>query len=433
MRQTVKDILLCLSLSFAAVGLKNFNPGLTIDGPLYAALARQIAVGAEWFHLGGGVPPYQPFFEHPHLFFWITAFWLKIMPHEDWAVRSVSHICFFLTLWGGLSFLRRLSGEKAAAWFPLLMVLMTSNSAWYGNVFMDPMFLLLGAAALCCFVQKRWLWSGALLALSFMTKGTAALAFGPPFLVAAVFLVKDLKGAVRAACACLTVLALYLVLLHLHNPEFLPSHYDRHFTNRFSGRWNFFNVVSKEFLLFALKDSQFLILGILALFAFKKSRLWAWVLATWVLSFSLMYAGAGRMGGWYMLPISLAAAVGAALALGHFFDPRPFTKHLTLVACFFVCLVQYTPVQVQKNKTPEVFFKLRKTFKEIACSRAYCGMTDSVAVTGPIAWTAQVFLSSKESDPNLQCAIQDSGHPVPVALKQKFARVIQVDQFSIYY
>ncbi len=86
-----------LSLAALAVGARNFEEGMSIDGPLYAAIARNIARSGEWFFLHGGVPDFVPFVEHTHLGFWIQALFLRFfrLPIGRLASRATSFMCFF--------------------------------------------------------------------------------------------------------------------------------------------------------------------------------------------------------------------------------------------------------------------------------------------------------------------------------------------------
>ncbi len=88
------------SLAFLSVGARNFEPGLSVDGPLYCTIARNIVRTGEWFYLYGGVPDFVPYAEHPHLGFWGLALWFKLFPMEDWAARIPGHLFYigFLTL-----------------------------------------------------------------------------------------------------------------------------------------------------------------------------------------------------------------------------------------------------------------------------------------------------------------------------------------------
>ena len=69
-----------LCLAAVSVGLKNFEPGISIDGPIFATVARNIARTGEWWLLDCSVPDLVPFAVHPHLGFWILAAVFKILP-----------------------------------------------------------------------------------------------------------------------------------------------------------------------------------------------------------------------------------------------------------------------------------------------------------------------------------------------------------------
>lgn len=90
--------------SFLSVGARNFEEGMSIDGPLYAAISREIARSGEWFRLDARVPDFLPYNEHPHFAFWAQALIFKFLPAADWSARILGHLCYVLFL--GLFFKR---------------------------------------------------------------------------------------------------------------------------------------------------------------------------------------------------------------------------------------------------------------------------------------------------------------------------------------
>src|SRR3989338_5892235 len=102
------------SLSILSVGTRNFEQGITLDGPFYATIAQNIAKSGDWFTLNPSIPDLNPFYGNPHLGFWVFALWLKVFPAADWALRAVNHIYYVLFLNCLFFYVRRRSGTLCA-------------------------------------------------------------------------------------------------------------------------------------------------------------------------------------------------------------------------------------------------------------------------------------------------------------------------------
>jgi 4-amino-4-deoxy-L-arabinose transferase-like glycosyltransferase len=99
-----------LTLAMLSVGARNFELGLSMDAPLYATIARNIARHGDWFRLATTIPEFHPFAEHPHLGFWLLALVFKVLPIADWSARVAGHVFYvaFLLMYATLLLLRDL-------------------------------------------------------------------------------------------------------------------------------------------------------------------------------------------------------------------------------------------------------------------------------------------------------------------------------------
>ena len=257
--RAMADFFWILSLAMVSVGLRNFEPGLSIDGPLYASIARNIARTGEWFRMSGGVPDFQPFAEHPHLGFWIQALFFKILPAQDWSARVMGHVFYVSFLWIFFREIRNRVNERAAVIAILCLWSWSVFSNFFSNFYLDPgalffglLFLVFLAKSLEVSAYKRSLvfaaLSGFFLAASAMTKGLTILGFGP----CAAALVIGLgfqKYSRRALTACLCLASASLVVLsyiyavrHSAVPNFFDIYWSRQMTGRFSHSWAIHNI-----------------------------------------------------------------------------------------------------------------------------------------------------------------------------------------------
>lgn len=349
-----------LSLAILSVGARNFETGMTIDGPLYASIARRIAETGEYFFLYGGMPDFIPFAEHPHLAFWIQSLFLEFLPAEDWAVRVMGHLLYLLTLCLSFSFAKHFYNARVATWSVILLWAFPVFSNFYSTFYIDPsciaagyLFALLYAKSLHA-EKLRWVFAsvaGLFLGFSFMSKGLTALAFGP---VAAlsffwkirskVWLTRSLLSLVTLG-VCSSVLSLYYWGIQQSSvPDFLDIYWQRQMSNRFSNAYTLENFFRLEFWSRLLKDTHYLVLLLPFAFWKLKNDTGRWFLATIVCTFILMYAPARRVGVQYWIPLFPPIAIFiATLAQRLRFSIRSlqvFTGRFSLAA---VLLLQYLP------------------------------------------------------------------------------------------
>jgi 4-amino-4-deoxy-L-arabinose transferase-like glycosyltransferase len=378
-------ILFCFALSLLAVGLKNSEPGISLDGLLYASVSAQVATFNQYINLQSGAPIYEQFFEHPHMFFWIVGTWLKFFPHEDWAVRVPSHAALFVLLLSSYLFLRQKFSSFTASLFCLFTICLTSLTHWYSNVFIDGIFFTFAITSVLAALTRKSFLSGALLACAVMTKGATVLGVGPTFLVALVlpFWTRAAEwrqpafAILRACLAFWGILFCYyaLVAWGFGYGDFFTLYYERHFTNRFLPTLNILGGVSAK-LWTPLIERSFYTVFLLLLAPWVKSknaRLAMVLIFVWIVSWAFMYGAANRFGGWYGIPFYIAIAFGVAIIATEFISKNHQNrleiklKHAPLVIFGLIAIVQYLPVKVRARVPPQSSFELRKMVQSQKC------------------------------------------------------------------
>ena len=371
-----QTILWIVCLAFLSVGARNFELGMSIDGYLYSAIARNIVQTGEWFRLHGGVSEFSTFAEHPHLGFWLVAFVFKFLPAADWSARIVGHL-FYVGFLGLIYWaVRRWSGEgsgregaeKKAVLVVLGLWILPRFSNFFSNVYLDPGALFFGSAAVfgawrASESKRSWLWfllAGLLLALCLMQKGLTILGFGLPLLCAWLWLWnrRGAREAIAGAAAflfgfgILTGAYIYAVL-HSHCPEFFQIYWARQVSNRFSKITSVWNLFAPRFWIWLLKDTLGIVL--LAVWAlvcglrksFAERRLAFWIPASLLLGFYFVYAPADRVGNQYFLMFAPWIVWLAVDAFENWipFDAQSLRRGSQWIAVLGVVVLQYAPVK----------------------------------------------------------------------------------------
>ncbi len=391
----MKLLLWLLSLAALSVGARNFEQGISIDGPLYATIARNIARSGEWFRLDGFIPDFAPFAEHPHLGFWIQALIFKILPAADWSARVQGHIFYVASLALVFTMGRRLYSERAATFAVILLWSWSAFSNVFSNFYLDPGCLVFGILFLTNYARALGLtydasshrftlsassrpvtWAalaGLFLGFAFLQKGLTALGFGP---VALALLVLTLSlthqrrqtlalTTVTLGLTALTLTAYAAAIKSSSLPNFLEIYWSRQVDQRFAKSWDWSLLVSGQFWSSLSKDSLGLVWIVpLALFGLRKRTHSIILPLVLFASFLLMYAPAGRNGSQYSVmllpPLALLLAAGLDAGLMRLRPrlqitverSRQVTQALSLTA---VLLLQYLPYPTHHpRKAPEV-------------------------------------------------------------------------------
>ena len=369
------------ALAFLSVGLWDFEPGLSMDAPLYASIARSLAQGQaeSWFWLKSSIPEFQPYFaEHPHLGFWSMAAVFKIFPAADWSARLPSHFFYVLSLallYVWVSDLAR--SKRAGALVVILFWAFPILSNFFASAYLDPQAFFLGLFAVFALdrstrPQSRFLlWallSGTLLAACAMTKGLTVLGFGPAM---AYLIVSRIKEAPRriffSAFLCVLtafmVTALYVGAVSQSDvPQFLPTYFDRQWSGRFAlnsdwkllGRLFYYKELARE--------THYLIVIVPVILLLKRRSLPyrdSWLLPLVLLtSFVLMYFPAARVGHQYWIMLLPWAAWIIAVGLDRLLPKMLSEKRLRYstfaVSVVLAVLLQYLPFHRYKSRAPDL-------------------------------------------------------------------------------
>ncbi len=427
MKNSVFSILIwVLSLSILSVGARNFEPGLSLDGPLYATIARNMVKTGELFYMDASIPDFKPFVEHPHLGFWVHALVFKIFGAADWSARIPGHLCYIAFLMMFFLWVRKFSGDWVATTSVLLLWIWPVFSNYFSNLYLDPGALVLGFSAIILIyesVQDSNLFyaflAGIFLGLCAMYKGLTVLGFGFPcaYIVltrAYRFQKIHLRPLIMAA-VCLSsltfVLSFYWALLKVSNvPDFLELYWTRQVANRFGRSLSLGAFFNGHFWWALCKDTYFLLpLVLLSFKNQKKGFALPWVM---LFSFFLVYGPTERVGGQYWLMVMPWAAWLIASGLENVFSQiRPSHENLQVItgraAIMLLCLIQYGPIATHTRfppgQTPDILrIKSEKKIESLVLGVESDG--DNFVNSAPFAWYGGVRVGY-----NL------STHPVPRA------------------
>ncbi|NCN42592.1 hypothetical protein GW916_15245 [bacterium] len=376
-----KALLWIICLAFVSVGARNFEDGLSLDAPLYASIARNIARTGEWFFMYGNVPDFVPFAEHTHFGFWLQALIFKVLPAADWSVRILGHLSYVINLFLVFKIAKYFFNQTTAVISVLLLWSWAVFSNFHSTFYLDGPTLSFGLGFLyfyykALYSQKKKTMgyaalAGTLLGLAALTKGLTFLVFGPT--AAAIFLStidfkrpnksKILKhlGLSGLTLAALGIcLALYYAAIKNSSvPNFLEIYHQRQFENRFQQAWNWSMLWDFGFWKRLARDTHWLTLFLpLALFRVRKHPP-TWIIFTFFATGLMMYAPASRIGGqyWLILMPPLAILLSGAFSTskwGSNISPAKWTKNTQIIAVAIVLLIQYLPFRTHVSRYPDV-------------------------------------------------------------------------------
>lgn len=421
-----------VSLAFLSVGARNFEEGMSIDGPLYAAISREIARSGEWFRLDARVPDFIPYNEHPHLAFWAQALIFKFLPAADWSARILGHLCYVAFLFLFFKRIKNLLSENAATFAVLFLWIWAPFSNFFSTFYLDPLALLLGALSIDFFwrgLQTQKLGaatlSGVFLSLVFVTKGLTALAF--LLMMGILFLTwifskslseKTTPSTVRSRlimASTLSIVGLFFAVLILAlyfwairssaDPVFLETYWNRQMTSRFSNSWNWMGLIGANFWKGLLKDTYYLIVLVPIFFMRSRSKKDYFFPVVFFTSFALMYAPAARVGAQYSLmllpPIAWALGVGTCETFSAKIQAASWQKWTLRLAVALVLLIQYLPFKTHHRPIPHLVPAIKEFFtKNPDLPRELLLYSDSqldFVTSAPFAWYGDLKIFYKES------------------------------------
>ncbi|MEO5666448.1 MAG: glycosyltransferase family 39 protein [Bdellovibrionota bacterium] len=374
------------ALALLGAGLGNFHPGLSMDGPLYAAIARNFATGqaSSLFHLTSPTPEFQPFFaEHPHLGFWTMAAVFKLLPATDWSARIPSQLFYILSLtllYVGVSEIAR--SRRAAALTLILIWIFPILSNFFSNAYLDPEAFFFGTLAVFALERatrmrdRSWAWavvSGLGLAGCALTKGFTVLGFGPAMAYLVISRIKARPGdSVAAASICLgstvAVLTAYAFGISRSDvPGFLESYIVRQWSGRFAVMSDWSLLLRVFFYKEFVRETHGLLVLVPLLLVIRKKKFPAgdalWIPLIMIATFVLMYVPAARVGHQYWVMILPWAAVLIAQGLDALL-PTSWTESrlrtgTASLALLLAALLPFLPIQFYRSRVPELAVRIR--------------------------------------------------------------------------
>lgn len=369
-----------LCLAALAVGLRNFELGLSADGPLFSTIARNIVRTGEWWVMDGNVPDFRPFAEHPHLGYWIQALVFKLLPAADWSARIPGH-CFYIGVLVLLFFfVRKLSGERTAVWTILLLWIWSKFSNGFSAGFVDPGMIFFSLGSLVLFHEffetergSLALISGVSLGLAIMVKALSVLGFLPAFAV--VWLLGLKKRGLRSCGKALGLLIAglavmlgiyYLGILNSKVPDFLTIYWSRQMTTRFQRIFSVSNIFVGEFWAGLMKSTYWLFPLVILAFRRPWRRPGLLIPASLTLTYIIMYSGNLRFGNQYFIPIWMGSAwlIAEAVAGKIPFPLKKVTFATQTLAVVAVLVLQYIPFQAHgmpPRQAEQSLIELHKT------------------------------------------------------------------------
>ncbi|MBI1860774.1 MAG: glycosyltransferase family 39 protein, partial [Deltaproteobacteria bacterium] len=360
-------------LAALSVGARNFEDGITLDGPFYASIARNILRSGNWFTLNSGIPDLNPFYGNPHLGFWVFALWLKILPAADWALRIVGHLYYvaFLSLF--FLYVRRKSSEKIAVVSVILLWSWFQFSNPHSNVYLDPGALFWGALSVFLWDRDRPNPSaGVALGLCALYKSMTFVGFLPA-LALITFQRRAWRRAVLALLAFITPVGLYaLALRSSPEPDFLAKYWSVQITHRFARIWSVANLFAFEYWRQFLYYSYYL--APLGLIAFRKqTRSEAVIPTVMAVPFIVIYSVSGLIGGQYL--IMVLPWIAWLIALGVAEKIRVPSEKLVwgsqVIAVGLLCLAQFLPFSTHGRGLPDELDELRALSRRKEVERLY--------------------------------------------------------------
>ncbi|MBI1859577.1 MAG: glycosyltransferase family 39 protein [Deltaproteobacteria bacterium] len=356
--QTSQVVVWILLLAVVAVGLRNFERGMSSDAPLYASIARNIVQSHNWLDLESGIGDFHPYVEHPHLGYWVLAAVFSVLPAEDWSARIPG--CLFYVLTQGLLFffIRKRFSEKAAVWTVLLLWSWSRYSNFFSNVYLDPGCVFFGLLAVVMMNFRRPALSGLALAFSILYKGLAGMGFVPVLVWVCATRVKEKR--VRAAAKFLLAFAAphfvyWLVLQRSHTPNFLELYWERQMTHRFLELVVITKLISWRGWGELMQDTYYLLLLVPLAFFLSKNRRGLIVPGILLVVYCLLFAKSNLSGEQYWLAVM--PWVAWILADGLFaripWEPERVRKVTGAFAVIAIFWVQYIPFNMHRLPVPE--------------------------------------------------------------------------------
>ncbi len=368
-------------LTMVAVGARNFELGLSSDGPIYSTIARNIIESQDWFWLESSVPDYKPYFaDHPHLGIWLLAISFKLFGAKDFAARIPGHIFYFGFLSLLFFYIRKKTNEKTAFLTLFFLWIWGRFSNSFSAVYLDPGVHFFGFSAVILLENaieknkfKTYFFSGLFFAFVLLMKGLTILGYAPVILFLTIrrflkpFTFKEIQQALCGLFLGVALpLSLYVIALKASStPEFFQVYWSHQVTNRFAKIASVDNFFSLHFWKPLFEDTSYY--SLLALLALPKiAKTSALQLITLIAGgFILLYAPNRCSGAHYFIPIIPFFAFGLALLVAPYFkfSVENSMRVLCGVCILAIFIIQYIPVRTHgmpPTQGEEFIFSLHK-------------------------------------------------------------------------
>ena len=388
------------SLSILSVGTRNFEQGITLDGPFYATIARNIAKSGDWFTLNPSIPDLNPFYGNPHLGFWVFALWLKVFPAADWALRAVNHIYYVLFLNCLFFYVRRRSGTLCATMTITLLWSWFLFSNTHSNIYLDPGALFWGSLALFLIDNRPSILlaglAGLALGLCALYKSMTFVGFLPAIVLVSI-LNKNVPRLGAMLAVFLATLGIYWAAVKTSaEPEFLTRYWSMQITHRFAKIWSLSLLFAPEYWKQLLYYSYYL--APLSLLALKVNFRQALLPSTLAGSFIMIFSLSGLRGGQYLVMVLpwIAWMVSQGLVPWVRFSHGAIIRSTSIASLGLVCVLQYIPYRTHaKGPTPEQI-EIGLLNKEQIVSHLYLDLPATPApfvLAAPFAWYGNVSVT----------------------------------------
>ena len=342
------------------------------DEAIYAQVSKEIAQSGYWLTLHW---EYQPWFEKPPLFMWITAFFYRLFGVSEFWARLPSALSG-IALVGVTYLIGKLTSGKRVGFLAALILLTCYHFLSFSRFgTMDVMLTLFTYLALYAYLrlnnenQKWWylVWSSCALAL--MVKGAGGL-IAPAAIVLALAFDKRFGAAIRSkhfwqgVLLALLIVAPWHILMYVwYGRAFIDEYFGYHVIARStrtleghaSGYFYYVGRLVDGFFPWCLLV-PFAVISIIRRNYKDQSRAWVLLLLS-ALVFGL-YTVIPTRRPWYIVPLYPALAILIAVFIGTLYQKyqsRPVYRRIVIAACAVLIIVGglYSFVSLYLNQKPE--------------------------------------------------------------------------------
>ncbi len=384
-----------LAVAFASVGYRFFAAGLTGDSPLYAVVARNIYESGDWFNLVSGLPEFQPFAEHPHLGFWVSAFWFKMLGPSDWVYRLSGQIFYVLTMFVIFELIKHRLGAERAFISLFILSIWPSFPKYFAISYLDAGFCFFSFFSLYLF-NNFFFFSGLCAGLAVLYKGTVAAALIPVFIAALfefkVSIWRRVRQGFLFCVGLILVVSLYCFLLYRNDAFGFVWDYISSVSRRSQGldlirlfEWKVWWSLFKETHGLAFLTPIFLLRSRASVSEFKILPL------SWFLLFFVPYVASGRFGHQYWMTVMPALAwMISSVTPARLIDKSDGLKKWSFLAFSVLGVVfQFTPIP-KRGEPNEFTLELKSKMKRYSIDQLYVDkgslVVEDFSDTGRLLW-----------------------------------------------